>query len=148
MDQESEPKRRPGTFAPGYDPRRSLPNRRQGTHNRIGIQIKKGIFAAAKAHGSDGKGKNGLDGYFEFLAAKHPKIFSTLLGRLMPLHVSVDDTTSGPIGTYVESVTIVGVPSGTFLSREEISEIERREMEMPLIEHAIDNDDELPPQAA
>jgi hypothetical protein len=126
---------------PGHDPRRSTPQQRNGGHHKIALQIKRGIHTAAKRHGRDGKGSGGLDGYFEFLAAKHPKVFAGLLGRLLPVHLKTDEA-AGVSGGFV--VNIVGVPSGVMFSKDEVAEMALDELP-PLLEHepaVIDNDDD------
>jgi hypothetical protein len=154
MDQEQheEPQRRPGTFLPGHDPRRSKPEQRRGAHHKMAQAIKKGIFKGAVAHGRDGKGDGGLDGYFEFLAAKHPKVFAGLLGRLLPLHLKTDVAAAGVNTNF--TINVVGVPSGTMFSKAEIESMQLDELP-PMIEHERapalvidDDDDDEPPPAA
>ena len=58
-------------------------------------------------------GAGGFDGYCEFLAARHPKEFAGLLGRLSPV---ADDYSKG---SGVTTINIISVPSGQFLTKEE-----------------------------
>lgn len=62
----------------------------KGVPNKITGILKEAIIFAAEARGSNGKGKDGLTGYCFHLAAKHPKAFSTLLGRVLPLQVALE----------------------------------------------------------
>lgn len=105
--------RKPGTFAKGN----AGHPKPMGLVNKITRDLKSGIVQAAENHGSDGKGKGGLVGYLEFVAAKHPKAFVSLLGRLMPLQVS------GNAGTFIGKVQIVAIPQGQYLSAEAIREL-------------------------
>jgi len=45
--------------------------------------VEEAMLMAAKAIGKDGKGRGKLAGYFEALAVKQPKLFVSLLGRLL-----------------------------------------------------------------
>ena len=115
MDQEAaKPPRPPATFQPGDDERRERSPRRRGVQNQIPAAIKRAIFDGAVRHGRDGKGAGGFEGYCEFLAARHPEAFAGLLGRVLPV---ADDYSKG---SGVMTINIVGVPSGQFLSKEEI----------------------------
>jgi hypothetical protein len=44
--------------------------------------------------GLDGKGKDGLVGYFKWVATKHPKLFLALLGQVLSLEA--DQATEAP----------------------------------------------------
>lgn len=61
--------------------------RKKGEVNKTTRVLKEAILLAAQETGQDGKGKGGLTGYCRFLAAKEPKAFATLLGRVLPLQV-------------------------------------------------------------
>jgi hypothetical protein len=61
--------------------------RKKGARNLVTRGLKDAIVAAAEAVGSDGKGKNGLQGYCEYLARKDQKTFGMLLRAVMPLQV-------------------------------------------------------------
>ena len=84
----------------------------KGQANRITRDLRQAIIDAAVAHGSDGQGSGGLVGYCYFLAARHPKAFTGLLGKLIPLQVS------GSVHSVVEQVTIISVPAGHFLNND------------------------------
>ena len=56
------------------------------------------ILRAAEAAG----GKEGLVGYLTNLAKKHPSVFATLLGKLLPLQAQV----TGNLGSAVTNVFI------------------------------------------
>jgi hypothetical protein len=46
------------------------------------------------AAGLDGEGKDGLVGYFKWVATKHPKLFLALLGQVLSLEA--DQATEAP----------------------------------------------------
>jgi hypothetical protein len=92
-------------------------HRPHGRPNKITRDLREGIIDAAVAHGFDGKGRDGLVGYLRFLAARYPKPFASLLGRLLPLQVS------GNIGSFIGAVQIVSAPAGSFLSAEDITKL-------------------------
>ncbi|MBR0710134.1 hypothetical protein [Bradyrhizobium liaoningense] len=88
---------------------RSGRGRQWGSRNRITRDLKQAVIDAAIAHGSDGHGRGGLTGYGFFLASRHPKAFSGLLGKLLPLQV---DAT---VDSVVSSINIVSIPSDHYL---------------------------------
>jgi len=47
------------------------------------------IKAAAELNGSDGKGKDGLEGWLREMCKRYPKQFLSLMGKLLPLEVRV-----------------------------------------------------------
>jgi hypothetical protein len=91
-------------------------HRTSGVKNKITKDIKEGIIDAAVAHGFDGKGKDGLVGYLRMLAARYPKAFSSLLGRLMPLQIHG----TGNLPSFTGSVNIVTAPEGGFVPAPEV----------------------------
>ena len=85
-----------------------------GHINKLSRDLKQGILNGAIAHGSDGAGEGGLDGYLAMCAARYPKHYLTLLGKLVPLQVN------GEVGRHVSTVNVISIPHGKFLTREEI----------------------------
>ena len=47
-------------------------------------------------------------------AARYPKHYLTLLGKLVPLQVN------GEVGRHISTVNVISIPHGKFLTREEI----------------------------
>lgn len=91
-------------------PRARVRNRR-GRLNRPTLDLKHCITEAAVRHGFDGKGKDGLVGYCQFLAAKHPKVFAGLLGKVLPLNDNANtDLVGGPL-----TINILPVQTGHFV---------------------------------
>ncbi len=64
--------------------------RKRGIPNRTTSVLKTAILKAAEAVGSDGNGRDGLVGYLQMIAEKHPKEMVHLLSRILPLQVSAD----------------------------------------------------------
>ena len=105
---------------PNISGRKPLPppkGRELGSVNRLTRDLKLGIVDAAAAHGSDGRGAGGLTGYLFFLAGKHPKAFSSLLGKMLPLQVNSHST------SLVGQVNIVTVPAGQHFDAAEIGRL-------------------------
>jgi hypothetical protein len=79
-------------------PNRLPPNaghgRPRGVPNKVSGFLKEAILRAAEVRGSDGRGKDGLEGYCQFLAAKEPRAFAQLLGKVLPMQVSMEGITS------------------------------------------------------
>ena len=67
---------RPGTFRKGH---KKLGGRQKGTPNRMSSNLIERILQAAEQVGSDGKGKDGIDGYFQRLAGRKEGYFVSLL---------------------------------------------------------------------
>ena len=119
--QHPERPRKPAPEQPG--PRAHVRNRR-GRLNRPTLDLKHGITEAAVRHGFDGKGKDGLVGDCQFLAAKHPKAFAGLLRKVLPLNVNENtDFVGGAL-----TINIMPVQPGHFL------DADNNITAMPLIE--------------
>ncbi|MBR0847108.1 hypothetical protein JQ543_05050 [Bradyrhizobium diazoefficiens] len=90
--------------------------KRKRAHNKITRDLKEGIIDAAIAVGEDGKGKGGLLGYLKMLARKHPKYYTQLLARVLPLQVS-----GGVDVGFIGQVNIVPVPGERYLTPEDVA---------------------------
>jgi len=87
------------------------PRKKKGQVAKVTRDVKQGILEGAISHGSDGEGTGGLAGYFQMCAAKYPKHYMGLLGKLVPLNVNNTGTGASPT-----VINIVGVESGTFIN--------------------------------
>jgi hypothetical protein len=68
------------SFKPGHE---KLGGRKKGTPNKTPRATKQTLLEVACHVGSDGNGKDGVVGYYKWLAKRHPKIFLAQLGRLL-----------------------------------------------------------------
>ena len=93
--------------------------RTPGAINRITKDLKTGILNGAIAHGADGRGKDGLDGYLCMCAARYPKHYLQVLAKLPPLQVHGEGFAGPSIGT----IQIVAVPHDHYLSAEDIAKV-------------------------
>lgn len=91
----------------------------RGVQNKICRDLKVGLLDAAIAHGADGQGAGGLQGYLFMLAAEHKKTFAHLLAKLLPLQLTSD----GAIGGVSVSLNVTSVPSGSYLTEESIERL-------------------------
>jgi hypothetical protein len=112
-------------FGPGH-------GRRRGSVNKANRDLKNGLLTAAINLGRDGKGAGGLVGYCEFLGALHPKAFSMLLGKLLPMNLNANIATAS-----ISDVRIVSVPTDHYVTSP------GNGTGMPVIEHIPPS--ELPP---
>lgn len=71
--------------------RKKTGGRKKGTPNKTTALLKEAILDAARLHGLDGQGQDGLTGYCRKLADEEPKAFAQLLGRVLPLQVTGAD---------------------------------------------------------
>lgn len=77
---------KPHRFTKGNAPK---PKSRLGRPNKISRDLKEAIITAAEMAGSNGRGKDGLNGYLYRLAMhRNPKIFGALLGKLLPMQLT------------------------------------------------------------
>jgi hypothetical protein len=91
---------RPGSFKPGHEKRGG---RKRGTPNALSADYKRAIIEAAYRVGNDGNGKDGVVGYFAWVAVRHPRIFVTaLLVNILPLEFAEDSTWEQPRWTVEE----------------------------------------------
>ena len=91
--------RRPGTFKPGHEKRGG---RKRGTSNLLSIDFKMGLFEAAYRIGQDGNGKNGIVGYFSWVAEYHPGAYGSALANVLVLEYAERDTPEEPRSTIEE----------------------------------------------
>jgi hypothetical protein len=93
QEQRERPRQIPGykgrgTLMPIYG---GMPGSRTGKPNKTTRLLKEALILAAEKHGSNGKGKDGLVGFLLHLIDEDLGAFATLLGRVLPLQVSVKD---------------------------------------------------------
>jgi hypothetical protein len=141
VDQEPQPLKKPGTFVKGHDPRRCVGQKRKASPSKIPNDIKRGCIEGFSKHGSDGKGKDGFPGFIFYLASKHPKAAARIVEKILPLTVNGTGLTPSTIRT----VNVVSVPSGSFLSREELAKYappSLRQIEQEIVDTHADE----PPQ--
>ena len=84
MDQAVSPKPGPYRFKPR---RQKEGGRRIGSTNKVPRLLKEAIMLAAELEGSNGQGSGELVGFFRKVAREDPKLFTKLLGRVLPLQV-------------------------------------------------------------
>jgi len=116
--------RKSGRFPKGY----RGPGKPVGAVTRIHRDLKQAILDAAAAHGSDRHGAGGLAGYCFYLASQHPRAFSGLLGRLLPMQIS------GSVSATIAAVNVVSIPSDRYMTREEMNS------QPPEVEHEPQRD--------
>ena len=127
-----------GRFQPGH---RRVTGRRKGKRNRLTLDIKQALLEA----GAELGGEQGLKGLFLKAGRKDPIDARELAYRPDTTRATVKGSTrpAQPIENRFLSITVVGVPSGTHLSRDEIKAMERETL---LLEHGDavlpDNSDE------
>ena len=91
---------RPRSFKSGHEKRGG---RKRGTPNVFSIDYKKAILEAAYRVGNDGNGKDGLVGYFSWVALRHTEVFCTvLLANLLAFEFAGGDTSEKPRRTREE----------------------------------------------
>ncbi len=103
--------------------------RQAGTRNKPTRILKEAALLAAESIGEDGKGKDGLVGYLRTSALLERPAFLALLGKLLPLQVSM----SMPQLRIVDRTTITFVENQALLS-ERIQAIRNGEI-IKLIDH-------------
>ena len=91
--------RRPGSFKPCHKKRGG---RKRGTPNLLSIDFKRGIFEAAYRIGLDGNGKDGIVGYFSWVAEHHPRSYGSMLANILVLEYAERDTPEEPRLTIEE----------------------------------------------
>jgi hypothetical protein len=79
---ERDASQRPGTFKPGH---KKVGGRKKGTPNALSADYKRAVIAAAYFVGRDGKGADGLVGYFQRLLIECPEVGCMLLARMFLL---------------------------------------------------------------
>ena len=95
--------------------------------NKITRDIRQGCIDGCARHGSNGRGEGGFAGYIFFLAKRHPKAACRVIEKLLPLQVNGNGLGGAVIGT----INVQSIPSGSFLSSEDIRKIQQPQ----LLEH-------------
>jgi hypothetical protein len=90
---------RPGSFKQGHEKRGGC---KRGTPNSLSIDYKKAIFEAAYRVGEDGNGKDGIVGYFRWVAVRHPQNYLAVLSNVLPLEFAESNMPEKPRGTMAE----------------------------------------------
>jgi hypothetical protein len=90
---------RQGSFKQGHEKRGG---RKRGTPNQFSIDYKKAIFEAVYRVGEDGNGKDGIVGYFRWVAVSYPQIFTVLLSNVLTLEFAESNMPEKPRGTMAE----------------------------------------------
>ena len=75
--------------------------RKKGSQNETTLMLKEAILIAAKNYG-DELGGNGLVSFFEHAAGTNLTGFLSLLGKILPMQVSVDPET--PLNVVFQNV--------------------------------------------
>jgi hypothetical protein len=114
---DDRPRLPDGTWAPGGPPPPNRGRRRKGIANKITRDLKSGMIDSAIEHGRDGNGLDGLKGFCAYLLRTDLKAYCSILGRMIPINVQ------GDVAVGITSVNIVSVPSGEFLTKEEINKL-------------------------
>lgn len=129
-----------GRFQPGHAPTGGRP---KGRKNKLTFDIRQAMLEAGHELGADGEGEGGLKGLFKAVGKKKPELLGSWLADLVPRDPRTDDN-GHAMGSTVTTINIVGVESGTFLSKAECQA--SKYGELPLLEHeparAIDHDDD------
>ena len=80
-----------------------LGGRKRGTPNLLSPDYKKHLLEAAYRIGSDGDGKNGVLGYFRWVARYHPRVYAIqLLGRILASENNPGEMPNEPCSTAEE----------------------------------------------
>lgn len=117
MDQQ-RPRNIKGRFEKGQPPPTGA-RRKKGVPNKLTSDIRAGAIAGFARHGSNGRGEGGFAGFCFYLAKKHPKAAARIVEKLLPLNVNA----TGLGGPSINSIKIVSIPSGEYLSHEAIAQM-------------------------
>jgi len=81
--------------------------RAKGTPNKITHEIKQAFLNAVTSVGADGKGTDGLEGYFRNIAIKRADLTMAMMGRLMPMEANVKHENHNVVDAAYETVADV-----------------------------------------
>lgn len=92
---DPEPERRPIHRFKKGDPRPEGAGRKKGVENKVKTLMKDALIIAASNIGSDGKGKDGLVGFFERAARRELVAYLRIMEKLLPYQITGKD--GGPM---------------------------------------------------
>ena len=121
MEVAKRPRAPDGKFGPGQPTPVCAGRKPKGRPNKLARDVKAGILDAAIAHGSDGEGAGGLQGFFAFLIKNDLRAFTGLVARLVPMKLTADvDATSF---SSTATINVVSIPEGRYLTKDAIEEL-------------------------
>lgn len=123
-----------GRFLPGNKFGRGR-GRPKGALNKATVGMKALMNATAEKHGSDGKGKDGVGGYMDYLAKTFPEAFAHHLLRATVTPAKEEEPKNGE-GGGITSVTIVSIPPGHQQCPDGFFRPEHEAMPLWEVEHA------------
>ena len=103
-----------GRYTRGHvpDPRGGRP---AGSRDKLTRDMKEAILGAAEQWGANGRGQDGLQGFYRHLLATMPDVFATHLLRLIPREVQADVAMTDATPAKIETVNVAVIPVGAFL---------------------------------
>ena len=143
----------PAIAPPRRKPKFIPPPKQKGTLAKVTKDVKNGILGGAIAHGFDGSGLGGLEGYFQMCASLYPRDYLDLLAKLLPFQ----NNNNGGDGVVRPGVmlNIVSIPTGEFLSAEDCEkmrapglQVDQTPIKQVKLEHYAEPAPEIEPQAA
>jgi hypothetical protein len=147
MDHEPPERGANGRFQKGH---KRLPGagKLAGKPNTVTSNLRAVILGGASDCGYDGRGKDGLRGFVRRLCEDNPVAGAALISRLLPKSDLEDDDNSK--GAHVTSVTVISVPSGVQLMKEQLEDLRvLPPLPAPMFTVISNNDDGTdPPEAA
>lgn len=70
---------------------RGNPGKPKGRLTTMKYRVKEALLEAAELSGEDGRGKNGMVGYFKWLSRAEPAVFGRMIEKVMPTQVEMND---------------------------------------------------------
>jgi hypothetical protein len=101
-------------FSTDNQPKRAR-GRPKGATNLMTRNLKEAILGGCEDCGFDGKGTDGLRGYFKRLAMNDPKTMGTLVRGILPMEVKVEEKPQQVCQTLEEvkaELERLGIPTG------------------------------------
>jgi hypothetical protein len=97
-----------GSFKPGHKV-----GRPKGAKDRIPNDLKKDFIEALKSFGSDGKGKDGFEGFVHYAIQNDLRGVLRVVAKIIPLQIKADVT-----GSNIANIIINSVPPNHFVKED------------------------------
>src|SRR3954451_10997105 len=105
----ADPSRRPdGTLKPGHKVGKGRP---LGSKNKVPSDLRGLVIDTDAKLGKDGRGRDGLEGYFRSLAQTRPDLFAGFISKIMPTKPAEAEAT---FTAGIEQMTFLAVPSAHY----------------------------------
>jgi hypothetical protein len=115
--------------------------RKPGVPNKLTREIREAILSGGEQFGYDGKGKDGLPGYFRRLAGENSTAYAALIGKMLPMKItSTTSFTSREKDIIIRQLELRNIPVTHIFDQAPIPVLEQEAKEVGEKNNGPDDD--------